>query len=156
MVITNSLLSCQQPSGPRETLFFCFRLEKMAEEKEVKIIHSWSAPRSLSTSLMYAFAQRDDTEVLDEPLYAHFLQVTGAERPYREDVLSKMESDGDKIVKEVIYGPGTKKYRYCKHISKQYLPGLNSDLLKKGKHFILIRNPLDILVRFLTTVLCPL
>lgn len=115
---------------------------------EIEVIHSWSAPRSLSTSLMYSFAQRDDIEVFDEPLYANFLQVTGAKRPYREEVLSKMESDGEKIVNEIIYGPGNKKYRFCKHMSKQLLPGLSSDLMKKGKHFILIRNPMDILPSF--------
>lgn len=34
--------------------------------------------------------QRDDIEVLDEPLYANFLRVTGLDRPYREELLSKM------------------------------------------------------------------
>ena len=29
-------------------------------------------------------------DVLDEPLYANFLKVTGADRPYRDEVLSKM------------------------------------------------------------------
>jgi hypothetical protein len=33
---------------------------------------------------MYAFAQRSDTAVLDEPLYAHYLRLTGLARPYRE------------------------------------------------------------------------
>ncbi|KAG5244873.1 branched-chain-amino-acid aminotransferase protein [Salix suchowensis] len=117
-------------------------------EGEVEVIHSWSAPRSLSTSLMYSFAQRDDMEVLDEPLYATFLKAFDVERPYREELLSKMESDGDKVVKEIIFAPGEKKYRFCKHMSKQRLPGLPSDLIKKGKHFILIRNPLDILPSF--------
>ncbi|KAL8261148.1 hypothetical protein R6Q59_025197 [Mikania micrantha] len=120
----------------------------MAEEIEPEVIHSWSAPRSLSTSLMYSFAQRDDTEVLDEPLYAHYLMVTGVDRPYREELLSKMISDGNKVVNNIIYGPGGKKYRYCKHISKQRLPDLSDDITKKGKHFILIRNPLDILQSF--------
>ncbi|KAK3441676.1 hypothetical protein EUGRSUZ_B02001 [Eucalyptus grandis] len=115
---------------------------------EPVVIHSWSAPRSLSTSLMYSFAQRDDMEVLDEPLYANFLRVTGADRPYREDLLSKMESDGNKVVKDIIYGPGSKRYRYCKHIAKQRVPGIGNDLMKKGKHFILIRNPMDILPSF--------
>ncbi|XAR49086.1 Branched-chain-amino-acid transaminase [Bertholletia excelsa] len=118
------------------------------EKEEILVIHSWSAPRSLSTSLMYSFAQRDDTEVLDEPLYAHFLHVTGVQRPYKEEVLSKMEPDGNKVVKDIIYGPGIKKYRFCKHIAKQCLPGLSDDLMKNGKHFILIRNPLDILPSF--------
>ncbi|ERN12401.1 hypothetical protein AMTR_s00025p00125190 [Amborella trichopoda] len=117
-------------------------------EKEVEVIHSWSAPRSLSTSLLYSFAQRDDTEVLDEPLYAHFLKVTGIERPYREELLAKMDSDGDRVVKEVIYGPGEKTYRYCKHMAKFHLPGLPSDLMKKGKHFLIIRNPIDVLASF--------
>lgn len=118
------------------------------EEEQVEVIHSWSPPRSLSTSLMYSFAQRDDIEVLDEPLYANFLRVTGFDRPYREELLSTMESDGNKVIDEIIFGPGKKKYRFCKHIAKQWVPGLSTDLLKKGKHLILIRNPLDILPSF--------
>ncbi|ONK62867.1 uncharacterized protein A4U43_C07F8960 [Asparagus officinalis] len=118
------------------------------EQGEVEVIHSWSAPRSLSTSLMYSFAQRDDMEVLDEPLYGSYLKVTGAERPYRDELLSKMDSDGNKVVKDVIFGAGMKKYRYCKHMAKQRLPNLSNELMKKGKHFILIRNPLNILTSF--------
>ncbi|XP_009604891.1 branched-chain-amino-acid aminotransferase-like protein 1 isoform X1 [Nicotiana tabacum] len=116
--------------------------------EEIEVIHSWSAPRSLSTSLMYSFAQRNDIEVLDEPLYANFLRVTGADRPYKEELRSKMDNDGNKVVKEVIFGAGVKKYRYCKHIAKQRVPGLTNELMKRGKHFILIRNPLDILPSF--------
>ncbi|XP_059648552.1 branched-chain-amino-acid aminotransferase-like protein 1 isoform X1 [Cornus florida] len=125
-----------------------FRAKKMEGKQEIEVIHSWSAPRSLSTSLMYSFAQRDDTEVLDEPLYANFLRLTGVERPYREELLSKTESDGNKVVKDVIFGPGVKKYRYCKHIAKQHIPGLTDELMNKGKHIILIRNPLEILPSF--------
>ncbi|XP_015875187.2 branched-chain-amino-acid aminotransferase-like protein 1 isoform X1 [Ziziphus jujuba] len=120
----------------------------MAKEVEVEVIHSWSTPRSLSTSLMYSFAQRDDIEVIDEPLYSNFLRVTGFERPYRDELLSKMDPDGNKVVKEVIFGRGTKKYRFCKHIAKQWVSGLPRDLMTKGKHFILIRSPLDILPSF--------
>lgn len=29
-------------------------------------------------------------EVIDEPLYANFLRVTGIERPYRDELLSNM------------------------------------------------------------------
>ncbi|KAL1536236.1 branched-chain-amino-acid aminotransferase-like protein 1 [Salvia divinorum] len=123
----------------------------MVESKmvgEVEVIHLWSSPRSVSTSLMYSFAQRDDTEVLDEPLYANYLQVTGVERPYREEFLSKSESDGNKVIQEIIFAPGEKTYRFCKHIASQRLPGLTSDLMKRGKHCILIRNPLDVLTSY--------
>ncbi|XP_020169095.1 branched-chain-amino-acid aminotransferase-like protein 1 isoform X1 [Aegilops tauschii subsp. strangulata] len=118
------------------------------EGVEPAVIHAWSAPRSLSTSLMYSFSERDDMDVLDEPLYANFLRVTGVDRPYRQELLSKMDPDGNKVVKEVIFGPGEKAYRYCKHIAKQHLPNLTGDLMKKGKHFILIRNPMNILPSF--------
>ncbi|KAL6514889.1 hypothetical protein OROGR_020468 [Orobanche gracilis] len=92
----------------------------MAESAgEIEVIHMWSSPRSTSTSLMYSFAQRDDMEVLDEPLYATFLHVTGAARPYKEELLSKFESDGNKAIKEIIFGPGRKKYRFCKIVRTQ-------------------------------------
>ncbi|KAG8391093.1 hypothetical protein BUALT_Bualt01G0152000 [Buddleja alternifolia] len=134
----------------QQSLPFLFMIQMAGErrEEDVEVIHLWSSPRSVSTSLMYSFAQRDDMEVLDEPLYANFLRVTGAERPYREELLSKMESDGNKVVREIIFGPGTKKYRFCKHIASQRLPGLTDELMEKGKHCILIRNPIDVLTSY--------
>eukprot|EP00960_Hanusia_phi_P077916 768755-Hanusia_phi.AAC.5 len=53
-------------------------------------INLWSSPRCASTSLMYSFAQRSDTKVVDEPLYAHYLKNIRptAYRPYREEVLA--------------------------------------------------------------------
>ncbi|KAJ3698087.1 hypothetical protein LUZ61_001792 [Rhynchospora tenuis] len=115
---------------------------------DVEVIHAWSTPRSLSTSLMYSFAQRDDMEIVDEPFYANFLRVTGVERPYRDELLSRTAPDLNKLVNEVIFGPGSKKYRYCKQIAYECPPGMVSELLKKGKHFILIRNPINILPSF--------
>ena len=40
-------------------------------------------------------------------------------------------------------------FHCLQHIAKERLYGLPNDLMKKGKHFILIRNPIDILVRCL-------
>lgn len=109
--------------------------------------------------------QRDDTEVLDEPLYAHYLRLKpNLSHPSQEEVLRLMvsvtewrcfnfpafcgillsrslceglacrwtrfdhlpichvtqcfyalqENDGDKVVRDIIYGPCKKKYRYAK------------------------------------------
>uniref|UniRef100_M4FJ49 Sulfotransferase n=1 Tax=Brassica campestris TaxID=3711 RepID=M4FJ49_BRACM len=90
----------------------------------MEVIHSWSCPRSLSTALMYSFAQRDDIEVLDEPLNASFLKATGADRPYRDEIFASM------------------------NLAKHRILGLPSELMSKGKHFILIRNPVHILPSF--------
>ena len=50
-----------------------------------KPICLWSCPRNVSTALMYAFAQREDTQVFDEPLYAHYLKVSGAIAPWKRE-----------------------------------------------------------------------
>ena len=38
------------------------------------IIAMWSGPRNLSTAMMRSFENREDTVVLDEPFYAHYLK----------------------------------------------------------------------------------
>ena len=67
-------------------------------------INLWSGPRNVSTALMYSFAQRADTRVVDEPLYAHYLRVSGADHPGREDVLRSLDQDGERVVRDVILG----------------------------------------------------
>ena len=67
-----------------------------------KTICLWSCPRNVSTALMYSFAQREDTQVFDEPLYAHYLKVSGENHPSREEVLQSLENDGNKVVQGVI------------------------------------------------------
>jgi len=50
---------------------------------------------------MYSFAQRSDTKVFDEPLYAHYLSQTGAVHLGRTEVLKSQENDGNKVVNNV-------------------------------------------------------
>ena len=50
---------------------------------DVTRIALWSGPRNVSTALMYAFRQRPDTRVVDEPLYASYLLSSGAAHPAR-------------------------------------------------------------------------
>ena len=63
---------------------------------QTKRICLWSSPRNISTAMMYSFAQRPDTIVFDEPLYAHYLRVTGIDHPGKEEVLASQEQDGEK------------------------------------------------------------
>ena len=46
-----------------------------------KYLAMWSGPRNISTAMMRSFGQRADTIVCDEPLYAHYLKVTGLPHP---------------------------------------------------------------------------
>ena len=67
-----------------------------------KKICLWSCPRNVSTALMYSFRERPDTLVFDEPLYAHYLGVSGVKHPGREDTLISQENDGEKVVQDII------------------------------------------------------
>ncbi|CAI5515930.1 unnamed protein product [Closterium sp. Naga37s-1] len=95
------------------------------------------------------FLQRPDTEVVDEPLYAHFLAVTGAPRPYRQLVLDSMDANGMRVVDQVVYGPrGSNPLRFVKHMAKQCREELQASLLSRGRHVILIRDPMLLIPSF--------
>ena len=67
-----------------------------------KKICLWSSPRNVSTALMYSFRSRPDTIVFDEPLYAHYLNVSNVNHPGRQEVLESQENNGNKVIKDVI------------------------------------------------------
>ena len=77
-------------------------------------INLCSGPRNVSTALMYAFAQRSDTHVVDEPLYAHYLQVTGAQHPGRDNILACMDSVGSRVVATDSTRPVRPSHTFCK------------------------------------------
>lgn len=69
------------------------------------ILNLLSGPRNVSTALMYSFAQRKDTAVVDEPLYGHYLRLTRAPQPNWEELIRILDTDGPRIVREVILRP---------------------------------------------------
>jgi hypothetical protein len=94
---------------------------------------------------MYAFAQRKDTQVFDEPLYAHYLKETGAYHyhPGAEEVLQTMENDGEKVV-QMMLGPHEKPLAFFKQMT-HHLINLDLSFLKHTQNIILTRNPVDML-----------
>ena len=117
------------------------------------IIHSWAAPRTLSTATLYAFAQRSDTIAYDEPLYAHYLNMNSLEtRPYREELLKEQDTVGDEFLERIngladMNSSSSKNsVLYLKHISK-FRPGLSSPLLIRpgSRHMLLVRDPYSVI-----------
>ena len=53
----------------------------------------WSGPRNISTAMMRSWENREDTFVVDEPLYAHYLRATGIEHPGTEEILQSQNTD---------------------------------------------------------------
>lgn len=104
----------------------------------------------MSTALMYSFAQRADTRVLDEPLYGHFLVHTGAERPCREATLAARPSDPDAVLTFMAPTPEERsgdRVLFCKHIANHTL-GLPWSTFRDHRHVILFRNPAAVMASY--------
>ena len=106
-------------------------------------INLWSSPRNVSTALMYSFAQRADTLVVDEPLYAHYLSVTGKEHPGKREILSSLENDGAKVVKS-FFEYQDKEILFLKQMT-HHLVQLDKQFLLEMKNVLFIRDPGEII-----------
>jgi hypothetical protein len=113
----------------------------------------WSGPRNISTALMYSFAQRSDTTVVDEPLYAHYLRVTGASdyHPGAAEVLASMDGDGARVVRDVVLGAYVTEVVFFKQMT-HHLVGLDLDFLDQTRNVILTRDPRDMLRSYAAVV----
>jgi hypothetical protein len=111
-----------------------------------KIICLWSCPRNVSTALMYSFAQRKDTKVSDEVLYAHYLRTTGALHPARKEILQSIENDGNKVVRGIIL-QRSKKILFHK-LMAHFLIDIDTAFLSKVSNIILIRDPEEIIASY--------
>lgn len=111
-----------------------------------KRICVWSGPRNISTALMYSFAQRNDTTVVDEPLYAHYLTSTPADEyhPGAEEVIADQENDGQKVIDDVVFGEYETPVVFFKHMT-HHLVDLDWSFLKDTINVILTRDPRDML-----------
>ena len=105
-------------------------------------ISLWSGPRNCSTALMYSFAQRSDTRVVDEPVFAHFLHFTGVHRPSRDEVLATMSIDPDEIRRSWLQHGN--KHVFIKHMAN-HLEGWTLDDFATHRNVILVREPRKVL-----------
>lgn len=104
----------------------------------------------MSTALMYSFAQRRDTRVLDEPLYGHFLAHTGAERPDREATLNSWPTTAKDALASMTPTPAEAHgdhVLFCKHIANQTV-GLPWAAFDGHRHVLLFRNPAAVMASY--------
>lgn len=122
-----------------------------SDENAVRIA-MWSGPRNISTAMMRSFGSRSDTAVTDEPLYAHYLKVTGVAHPGRDQVLAAHESDWRKVA-DWLTGPvpDGRAIWYQKHMAHHLLPVIDRGWLDALSHAFLIREPDAMLVSLVKT-----
>jgi hypothetical protein len=108
-------------------------------------INLWSGPRNVSTALMYSFAERSDTHVVDEPLYGHFLRVTGTRHPGRDEVLQTVNCDGNEVMRTLLDNPPSSTgVLFIKQMA-HHLINLDERFLDGTENIFLIRDPRQML-----------
>lgn len=113
----------------------------------MKRICLWSSPRNISTAMMYSFAQRSDTVVIDEPLYAHYLKTTNSDHPGKTEILSSQDNNGEKVIEEVILGTYDKPVIFFKQMT-HHLLNIGFDFLKQTENIIFLRDPKQIIASY--------
>ena len=99
---------------------------------------------------MYAFAQRSDTRVIDEPLYAHYLHAkygqdtVNSTHPATAEVLASMSTDATAVIREVILGPSDRPVLFMKQMA-HHLIDIDLSFLQQTLNIFLIRDPKEML-----------
>ncbi len=106
----------------------------------------WSGPRNVSTALMYSFAQNKAVAVIDEPLYGHYLRITGADHPGAQEVVAAMNCDGKSVMRDLLrrQAENPEPRLFMKHMA-HHLVALDLGFLRETCNIFLIRDPRDML-----------
>lgn len=121
----------------------------------MKVINLISGPRNLSTALMYSFAQRQDTAVLDEPFYGCYLNNASLENhhPSQEEVLQTMELNAAQVVENINSLSETTQV-FVKGMAHHYLDESPSCILN-WNNILLIRHPKKLIASFAKVIQTP-
>jgi len=110
----------------------------------------WSGARNISTAMMRSRASRPDTFVCDEPLYAHYLQVTRRSHPGADEVIANGETDWRKVVQYLTGSiPQQKRIFYQKQMTHHLLPQIDRAWLRLVTNCFLIRDPREVIISYL-------
>ncbi len=112
-------------------------------------IAMWSGPRNLSTAMMYAFGNRPDCAVVDEPFYAAYLSMTGLDHPMRDEILAAQPQDPE-VVSRALSGahPEGRAVYYQKHMTQHMIAGVPRDWMRDVTNVFLIRHPARVIASY--------
>ena len=111
----------------------------------------WCAPRTISTALMRAWENRPDTVVIDEPFYAHYLQVTGIDHPGRDQIIASYETDWRIVARSLTEEPLPEGATVCyqKQMAHHMLNHIELDWVGKLTNCFLIRAPAEVITSYI-------
>ncbi len=105
-----------------------------------------SGPRNISTALMYSFAQRKDTVVMDEPFYGFYLNKSGVKHPGEDEVMKDQPLDESMVLKS-IFGEWKEDVLFVKNMA-HHIELMDEGFLDNLVNIFLIRNPTQIITSY--------
>ena len=119
-----------------------------------ELIHLISGPRNISTALMYAFDNRGDTTVVDEPMYAVYLDQHHVEHPGREDILKSQSKEIDQVINQVFLKSYDTDYVFIKNMAHHFID-IDPRFIYNYKNLFLIRDPMQLICSFAQVIKNP-
>jgi hypothetical protein len=109
----------------------------------------WSGPRNLSTAMMRAWENREDTVVVDEPFYAAYLARTGIDHPGREAVIASQPTDEAAVV-AALHAPLPEGVRvhYAKHMTHHLADDADLSWTRGFRNVLLVRDPAEVVASY--------
>lgn len=111
------------------------------------IINLISSPRNISTALMYSFAHRSDTKVMDEPFYAYYLNLTNAEHPGKEEIIKSQPTSLAGVREWIAHTASQHEVVFIKNMA-HHLVNMDYTFLQEYMNVFLIRNPEELISSF--------
>jgi len=113
----------------------------------MKRIQLISGPRNLSTALMYSFGNREDTTILDEPMYAHYLSKNNIIHPGQEMILKSQSTAIEKVKAEILFKNYSTNYLFIKNMAHHFI-NIDWNFILKMENIIYIRHPKQLIASF--------
>ena len=110
-------------------------------------INLWASPRNRSTAIMYAFGERADTSIVDEPFYAYYLSESGVEHPMRAEVMQSQSTLKEEVITNVYQKTYPKAHVFFKQMSHHLFKEM-PEFATADKNIILIRDPKAMILSF--------
>jgi hypothetical protein len=127
----------------------CVRTMIEADSQRPIRIAMWSGPRNISTAMMRAWENRNDTFVWDEPLYAYYLQRSGLDHPAAAEIIAAGQTDWRAVVERCIGAvPDGKSVFFQKHMTHHVLKEMSRDWLAQLTNCFLIRDPREVIASY--------
>jgi hypothetical protein len=100
--------------------------------------------------MMRAWENRPDSMVVDEPLYAHYLAVTGLDHPGRDEVMKAGDPDWRRVVHRLLGAvPAGVDVFFQKHMAHHLTDDVDRGWIMKLTNVLLIRDPREVVSSYL-------